>query len=158
VYRQIAWNYALSRSLRLQDPLAGADAWLAPEEVAALRPQDNVPNALLQTQGDRLQDAHRQELLDRFFFVSRTLVVFYLLLPSGLVPYLGWLTVPIALIIYLSFVMIEEAGVYLQDPFENRVTDTSMTAISRTIEINLRRQLGETELPEKLHPVDGVLM
>jgi putative membrane protein len=33
-----------------------------------------------------------------------------------------------------------------------------MTAICRTIEINLRQQLGETEVPEKLEPVNGVLM
>lgn len=190
VYRQIAWNYALARSLRGQDPLVGADGLLPPEEVAALRPQDNVPNALLQTQGDKLQDAHLRGLLDRYFFVSiedtlkrftdhmgmcerikstvfpghysffvsKTLFVFYLLLPSGLVPYLGWLTVPVALIIYLLFMMIEEAGTYLQDPFENRATDTAMTAISRTIEINLRQQLGEKRLPEKLYPVDGILM
>ena len=190
VYRQIAWNYALSRSLRGQDPLVGADQLLLPEEIAALRPQDNVPNALLQTQGDRLQAVHRQGLLDRFFlvsiedtlkrltdhmgmcerikntvfpghysfFVSKTLVVFYFLLPSGLVPYLGWLTIPVALVIYVLFMMIEEASVYLQDPFENRGTDTPMKAISRTIEINLRQQLGETVLPGKIQPVDGVLM
>ncbi len=33
-----------------------------------------------------------------------------------------------------------------------------MLALSRTIEINLRQQLGETELPEKIQPEDGVLM
>ena len=32
------------------------------------------------------------------------------------------------------------------------------TALCRTIEINLRQQLGETDLPPKLEPVDGVLM
>ena len=49
-------------------------------------------------------------------------------------------------------------GSYLQDPFENRRTDTPMTAICRAIEIDLRQQLGETELPPKLEPVNGVLM
>ena len=190
VYRQIAWNYALARSLRGEDPLADAEPYLSGEEIAALRTQQNVPNALLQTQGTRLRDAHRRGLLDRFFFmtveetlrrltdhmgmcerinstvfpghysfiVSRTLLVFGFLLPSGLVPYLGWFTIPVALIIELLFSMIEAAGTVLQSPFENRVTDTPMTALSRTIEINLRQQLGETELPEKLQPVDGVLM
>jgi putative membrane protein len=30
--------------------------------------------------------------------------------------------------------------------------------LCRTIEIDLRQQLGETEIPEPLEPVDGVLM
>ncbi len=33
-----------------------------------------------------------------------------------------------------------------------------MATLSRTIQINLRQQLGETDLPPKLEPVDGVLM
>jgi len=45
-----------------------------------------------------------------------------------------------------------------ETPFEGASTDTPMTAICRTIEINLRQQLGETDLPDKLEPVDGVLM
>jgi len=36
--------------------------------------------------------------------------------------------------------------------------DTPMLALSRTIEINLRQQLGETDLPDKVQPKDGVLM
>jgi len=190
VYRQIAWTRALSRSLRRQDPLTDVDSLLSHEEIEALRSQDNIPNALLQTQADQLREAYRQGLLDRFFFmtiedtikrltdhmgmcerikstvfpghysffISRTLLVFFLLLPSGLVPHLGWLTIPVALVVEMLFATIESAGIILQDPFENRSTDTPMTALSRTIEINLRQQLGETELPEKLQPVNGVLM
>jgi putative membrane protein len=32
-----------------------------------------------------------------------------------------------------------------------------MTALCRTIEINLRQMLGETELPSPVQPVDGLL-
>ena len=92
------------------------------------------------------------------FFLSRAVLVFFLLLPSGLAPYLEWLTIPIALIIELLFSLIDRAGSILQDPFQNHPSDTPMMAISRTIEINLRQQLGETELPDPLAPVDGVLM
>ena len=46
----------------------------------------------------------------------------------------------------------------LENPFENAAMDTPMTAISRTIEINLRQMLGEPDLPEPLQPVNGVLM
>ena len=92
------------------------------------------------------------------YLVSRIIWVFFLLLPSGLVESLGWVTVPVASAISLIFWFIEAKGASLQNPFEDAVTDTPMLALSRTIEINLRQQLGETDLPKKLNPIDGVLM
>ena len=92
------------------------------------------------------------------FLDSVTEGLFAALLPVGLVPHLGWITVPVAFLVSLVFLMIETMSRYLQDPFENKVTDTPMNALCRTIEINLRQLLGETDLPEKLEPVDGVLM
>jgi putative membrane protein len=190
VYRQIAWNHALNRSLRRQDPFPEIEPLLPPNEVEALRGQDNRPNALLQTQALRIQDAHRMGCLDRIyylplddtltrlcdsmgrcerikstvfpahysFFVARMVWLFFLLLPAGLVDHLGWVTVPVSFFVGAIFWLMEAVGRDLQDPFEDRATDTPMTAICRTIEINLRQQLGETELPEKIQPVDGVLM
>ncbi len=76
----------------------------------------------------------------------------------ALAPYLGWFAIPVAYLVGMVFVLIEAIGWFLEDPFENTVMDTPMTAICRTIEINLREQLGETELPGKLEPVKGVLM
>ena len=58
----------------------------------------------------------------------------------------------------LSFVLTERLGSELKNPFENRANDTPMTALCRTIEIDLRQQLGESDLPEPIEPVDGVLM
>lgn len=60
--------------------------------------------------------------------------------------------------IVLSFKIVAELGQELSDPFENRINDTPMTAICRTIEIDLRQMLGETELPEPIQPENGVLM
>jgi len=58
----------------------------------------------------------------------------------------------------LSFVVIEELGEELKTPFEGRPNDTPMTALSRTIEIDLREMLGETDVPPPLEPVNGVLL
>jgi len=58
----------------------------------------------------------------------------------------------------LSFLLTERLGADLKTPFANRVNDTPMTALCRTIEIDLRQQLGESEIPEPLEPVAGVLM
>ena len=92
------------------------------------------------------------------FVVSRAIWIFFLLLPEALAAHLGWLTVPFAFAIGFTFLMIEGVGEALENPFENAPSDTPMTAISRTIEINLRQSLGETDLPPKTEPVDGVLM
>jgi predicted membrane chloride channel (bestrophin family) len=45
-----------------------------------------------------------------------------------------------------------------EDPFENFINDVPMTALCRTIEIDLREMLGETDLPERIKPIDGVLL
>jgi putative membrane protein len=58
----------------------------------------------------------------------------------------------------LSFLLTERLGSDLKTPFANRVNDTPMTALCRTIEIDLRQQLGESEIPEPLEPVNGILM
>lgn len=92
------------------------------------------------------------------YIVSRVVWLFFLLLPAGLVEHLGWVTIPVSVVVASMFSMINMVSYYLQDPFENRTTDTPMDALCRTIEINLKQQLGETELPPKVQAVDGVLM
>ena len=52
----------------------------------------------------------------------------------------------------------EQLGASLKNPFENLDNDTPMTALCRTIEIDLRQQLGETDLPPPIEPLGGVLM
>ncbi len=91
-------------------------------------------------------------------FLSLNIWLFFFLLPPSLAPHLGWIAVPVAFLVSLVFEMIEAIGRMLEDPFENDSMDTPMTAICRTIEINLREQLGETDLPKQLDPVKGVLM
>ena len=56
------------------------------------------------------------------------------------------------------FVTIERLGAELRDPFENHSNDTPMSALCRTIEIDLRQQLGETRLPPPIEPIKDVLM
>ncbi|WP_317207862.1 bestrophin family ion channel [Joostella atrarenae] len=48
------------------------------------------------------------------------------------------------------FFSLEKAAYRLQDPFENKATDTPMSTISRTIDINIRQLLDEKELPEPI--------
>ncbi|MEL6110653.1 MAG: bestrophin family ion channel [Planctomycetota bacterium] len=91
--------------------------------------------------------------------------IFVFLLPFGILRELGssensliWLTVPLSAVISWIFYTMESVGDASEDPFENFVTDVPMTALCRTIEIDLRQMLGETEVPKPLTPVNDVLM
>ena len=53
------------------------------------------------------------------------------------------------------FLLVYIIGQTLLDPFEGRPTDTPMSSIIRTIEINLLEQIGETDIPAPVEPVDG---
>jgi putative membrane protein len=59
---------------------------------------------------------------------------------------------PLLLTISITFFLLEKSATHLQDPFNNRPTDTPMTTISRTIEINIKQLLAEKEVPKPLEP------
>jgi len=91
--------------------------------------------------------------------------IFVLLLPLAMVnefEKLGegflWLTIPFSTVISWVFMTMEIVGDSSEDPFENFINDVPMTALCRNIEIDLREMLGETELPPRMLPVDGILM
>jgi ion channel-forming bestrophin family protein len=80
-----------------------------------------------------------------------------LLLPFILVDEAKLFTPIVTLAISFVFLVLNRIGKNLEDPFENTVYDTPMTALSRTIEINLRQTLHETQLPPPIQPENGVL-
>jgi ion channel-forming bestrophin family protein len=84
--------------------------------------------------------------------------VYCFLLPLVLVDRLKYLTPVITCLIAAAFLVLNRVGKNLEDPFENTVYDTPMTALSRIIEINLRQLLGERHVPQPLTAVNGVLM
>ena len=60
--------------------------------------------------------------------------------------------IPLLLIISLGFFVLEKTATLLQDPFENKPTDTAMTAIATNIEINIKQLLKEGDIPKPLKP------
>lgn len=64
----------------------------------------------------------------------------------------GLFETPLLIAISSAFFLLEKSATHMQDPFENRPTDTAMTAITRTIEINIKQLLKETEIPKPLQP------
>jgi putative membrane protein len=55
------------------------------------------------------------------------------------------------------FTTMEGVGDASEDPFERSMNDVPMNALCRTIEIDLRQLLGETDVPAKEEAVDGIL-
>ncbi|MGI9519332.1 MAG: bestrophin family protein [Pirellulaceae bacterium] len=187
--RQIAWCYALSRSLRGQDPTQDLAGLLDASEIEAYGESQNVPNAILLRQGRELRDLYSSERLELFSYVEleRTLkrltdsmggcerikntvfptsysrmvniliYLFVILIPFGLVNVPAGALIATSISLSFAFLLIDRVALFLQDPFDGHPSDTPMLTLSRTIEINIKQMLGETELPESLKPVDGVL-
>ncbi len=82
-------------------------------------------------------------------YIHFSLLLFIMLLPFGLIEFFGIVEVPLVIAIACSFFLIEKMAIHLQDPFENKPTDTPTTAISQTIETNIRQMLKENCRQEK---------
>ncbi len=98
--------------------------------------------------------------------------IFVLLLPFGLLnvfetelaqmsdeiqPWFIFLMIPLSVLVSWIFTTMEKIGSNSEDPFEGRVNDVPMTALCKTIEIDLRDMLDEKDLPEKEKPKDNIL-
>jgi len=188
-YRQIAWCYCLGQTLRDQNPVAGLDKLLTPDELALISPSSNKPNALLQLHAEDAQLLLENQLINPYqqvqldstisnltdnmgrcerikstvfpstynLIVHLLVFLFIAVLPFGLLDEFGITEIPLVTAVGCAFVFIEETSTHMQDPFENRPTDTAVTAIARTIEINIKQMLGETDVPEKLQPEEFYL-
>ena len=89
--------------------------------------------------------------LPRFF--SR---LFCVILPFAVVEDLGWLTPLGSGLVGLMFLLAVQIGDQLASPFADGVYDVPMTAITRTVEIDLIEMLGD-EAPRPVEPVEQVL-
>lgn len=69
-----------------------------------------------------------------------------------------WLVVPFSVLISWVFTSLEQVGESAENPFEGSANDVPISQISRTIEIDLREMLGETDLPEPLTPVNNIVL
>jgi putative membrane protein len=80
---------------------------------------------------------------------------FVIVFPTALSVEVGYWAIPYTFLLGEIFQLISAAGKVLMNPFEGRSTDVPMSSIVRTIEINLLEQLGVTELPPPVEPVNG---
>lgn len=105
-------------------------------------------------------------LFRQYSIFSRVFVILFIfLLPFGLLRELNtlaswgvWLTIPFSLLISWVFFTMEQIGEFSENPFDNSVNDTPISAICRNIEIDIKEFLGEENLPLKLVPQNDVLL
>lgn len=85
-------------------------------------------------------------------FLHAIIYLFVVTLSIALRDVAGYFEIPLLLLISSAFFLLEKSATHMQDPFENRPTDTAVTTIARTIEINIKQLLKEKDIPEPLQP------
>lgn len=103
----------------------------------------------------------RQFATANMYFIK----LFILMLPFGMLKEFErmgegfvWLSIPFSALVSWVFTTMEKIGESTENPFEGSANDIPMTALSRTIEIDLREMLNETEIPQPLQPVHNILL
>lgn len=102
-------------------------------------------------------------------YASTTLwitVIFSLLMPFGMLDIMEngktgmfWISVPLTAMTIWVFFLMEMIGDYSENPFEGTYNDIPITAISRSIEIDLREMINDPDIPKPITPNEhGFLM
>lgn len=91
-------------------------------------------------------------------FLHMFIYLFAITLSISLPDIQGYFEIPLLLVISAAFFLLEKTATHLQDPFSNKPTDTAMTAIASTIEINLKQLIRESEIPAPVQADDFYLL
>lgn len=81
-------------------------------------------------------------------YINMSIHLFIVLLPFGLIEIFGYMEIPLVVALATFFLLVEKMAVHLQDPFENKPTDTPTTTICRNIERDLCQMMNDYELFE----------
>ena len=91
--------------------------------------------------------------------------LFVILLPFGMMQefekmghHLTWLTIPFSVLVAWVFHTMDKIGESSENPFQAGANDVPISALSRTIEIDLREMLDETDLPKPVEAKNNILM
>ena len=82
------------------------------------------------------------------YFTRMFLWVFILILPFGLVPEMGWESIPIIVLTCFVFYILERTGTATMLPLDFNSSGTPMSALCRVIEIDILQQVGCKDIPE----------
>lgn len=69
-----------------------------------------------------------------------------------------WLVIPFSVLVSWVFTSLEQVGESTENPFEGSANDVPVSQMSRTVEIDIREMLGETDLPPALQPKNCIIL
>lgn len=81
-------------------------------------------------------------------YIHFSLLLFIMMLPFGLIEIFGYMMIPVTVAIAASFFLVEKMAIHLQDPFENKPTDTPVTTIAQKIERDLKQMMHDHHMPD----------
>ncbi len=128
---------------------AATRGWLSEQRLQAL---DETLGELTNLQGGCERIKKTPIPLAYRFFAQRFVRAFCSLLPFALVEQLGPVTIVASVAVAFVFLVLDRIGDIIQDPFTTNFNGLALAAMCRTIEVDLRRQLGETTVPPLLTP------
>jgi putative membrane protein len=85
------------------------------------------------------------------FYLTCSIYLFVIILSVALKNVSIYFEMPLLIVVSMVFFLLEKSATYLQDPFNENPTSTSVTSIARNIEINIKQMLHEKEIPQPLH-------
>lgn len=93
-----------------------------------------------------------------YTILTHRIVASYLFsLPFGIVHTVGWLTPVVVLLISHAFLGLDDIGDEIDQPFGTEPQHLPLTALCRTIEVNLLQSIDVEDVPALLQPVNGIL-
>ncbi|MCC8407851.1 hypothetical protein LJ707_02850 [Mucilaginibacter sp. UR6-1] len=184
--RQSVWCYALAEGLRKCPATekvdqymhkSGSDSSNRPnlllsqhaEQLAELSEHYNLNNnkqVQLDSTLQRLTDSMGkcERIKNTVFPRSYSVLIHFLIyalttiFPFGLDDHHWAIEICLATIVPVLFISIERTAILMQDPFENKPTDTPMTTLSNTIERNLMEMANLPEPEQKSKPETFYIM
>jgi len=91
--------------------------------------------------------------------------LFVILIPFGMIKefealgeYMVWLSIPFSVLSAWVFTTMEKIGESSESPFEGSANDVPITALSRSIEIDLKEMFDMENIPAPLKPENNILI
>ncbi|WP_344765162.1 bestrophin family protein [Pedobacter ginsengiterrae] len=84
------------------------------------------------------------------YFLHLAIYLFIITLSISLRDIESYFEIPLLMVISAAFFLLEKTASHMENPFSDLPTDTAMTSICNTIEINLKQLLGEEKVPDVL--------
>lgn len=144
--------------------------------IKLLPPQQKLVYQICHLEGKKYEDAALRLNLStntiHFSSIANIMLnLFVFLVPYGLLNdfnklgvgtllegYSIWLNIPFAILLTWVFNSLDVVGDSSTNPFEGSPNDVPITNISRTIEIDMRDMLDESDLPPAIMPENNILM